>query len=577
MNSFLHTPYKLTTTHHECISLKGVARSSHAHSSGHHGTNDEKDFRRAPFFVVAVSSSDRPTSVAIVVKIMPESADECLPQAVTDFIFDLFDSVSTSQLAEEQAAFYQVTLPELSQKYFQTTPWPSPASIASECNGEPLFLAIYREFTHRHWHNVSRPSLHDRMVGWDVYKELFDEILESSDPSFFILPVWVFEILHEFVYQFQGFCQLRTSNFNSAKKLGLLDSNGKMTSVEVSSKHSAVYENLQTFQSNKDAWDTEAVFSYMKRLINLGIKSESASPVSTYFAIFGSVALSRLECLLGDYTASLQALDVINTIGDRIVPKDDKPTASQVLSSVVAAKVSLAYHAGISYLQLRRYTDAGVLLADCAGSLQRGFKSGSLRQQSGSDQFNKLYDRILSLLAILQQICPGFATTEESVIRAARDKHGNKIEAASSYDEWFQAPKFIVADPSAGLIHSQQISIFTEEMNQCNAGKTLRSYMKLYTSMTVDKLAHFHDLGVDDFVPLLLAYKLRMQQVERTSGSYLNGELKSAMDIHYYVDGENTVRVDKPASERRFETYFAAQIAQCAEIQKSAAAIDPII
>lgn len=508
---------------------------------------------------------------------MPESTDECLPQAVTDFIFDLYDSVSTSQLAEEQMVFYRVTWPELSQKYFQTTPWPSPASIASECNGEPLFLAVYRELTHRHWHNVSRPSLHDRMVGWDVYKELFDEILESSDPSFYILPVWVFEILHEFVYQFQGFCQLRTSNYNTAKKLGLLDSNGKMTSVEVSSKHNTVYENLRTFQSNKDTWDTEAVFTYMKRLIALGTKSESVSPVCTYFAIFGSVALSRLECLLGDYTSCLQALDVTNAIADRIIPKDEKPTAAQVLSSVVAAKVSLAYHAGISYLQLRRYTDAGVLLAGCAGSLQRGFKSGSLRQQAGSDQFNKLYDRILSLMAILQQICPGFVTTEELVMRAAADKHGNKIEAATDYDEWFQAPKFIVVDPSAGLLHNQQTLVFAEEMNQCAAGKTLRSYMKLYTSLTVEKLAHFHDLGVDDFIPLLLAYKLRMQQVERTTGSYLQGELKSAMDIHYYVDGENTVHVDKPSSQRRFETYFAAQISQCAEIQKQAAAIDPII
>jgi translation initiation factor 3 subunit L len=443
--------------------------------------------------------------------------------------------------------------------------------------------------------------LHDRMVGWDVYKELFDEILESSDSSFYILPVWVFEILHEFVYQFQGYCQLRTSNFNSAQKLCLVDVDGKMTSVEVSSKHSNVYENLQMFLSNKDAWDTEAVFSYLKRLIALGTKSETVSPVSTFFTLFGSVALSRLECLLGDYTSCLQALDVANAISDRIIVKDttsnnnnDNITAGQVLASVAAAKISLAYHAGIAYLQLRRYADAGALLADCAGSLQRGFKSGSLRQQAGSDQFNKLYDRILSLLAILQQICPGFATTEDLVMRACRDKHGSKIEATSNYEEWFQAPKFIVADPVAGNLHQLQTTLFVDEMSQCAAGKTLRSYMKLYTSMSVEKLAHFHDLHVDDFIPLLLAYKLRMQQTERlastvdgtgTGSSYLDGVQKSAMDIHYYLDGDNTttsttttiVRVDKPAVQRRFETYFAAQIAQCADIRKQAAAIDPII
>jgi hypothetical protein len=47
------------------------------------------------------------------------------------------------------------------------------------------------------------------------------------------LPVGVFEILHDFVYQwFQGFCQLRTSsNFNAAQKTGLVDVDGKLTSV----------------------------------------------------------------------------------------------------------------------------------------------------------------------------------------------------------------------------------------------------------------------------------------------------------------------------------------------------------
>jgi translation initiation factor 3 subunit L len=127
--------------------------------------------------------------------------------------------------------------------------------------------------------------------------------------------------------------------------------------------------------------------------------------------------------------------------------------------------------------------------------LQRGFKSGTLRQQAGSDQFNKLYGRILRLLAILQQICPCFATTEELIIRACLDKHGIKIEATAKYEEWFQAPKFIVADPAAaGNIHNQQTAFFVKEMGQCAVGKTLRSYVKLYTSMSVEQLAHFHDL-----------------------------------------------------------------------------------
>mmetsp|Transcript_12567 Transcript_12567/g.26603 ORF Transcript_12567/g.26603 Transcript_12567/m.26603 type:complete len:134 (-) Transcript_12567:11-412(-) len=128
---------------------------------------------------------------------------DIVPQALTDFVFDLYDSVTLSQLSEEQSRLYNNVFRDLSSKYFASTPWPSPSAIAADCNGDPLFLAFYRELTHRHWHAVSRPSLRERMEGWDVYRELFDELLEgaeedstSSQPKLFILPGWAFEILH---------------------------------------------------------------------------------------------------------------------------------------------------------------------------------------------------------------------------------------------------------------------------------------------------------------------------------------------------------------------------------------------
>jgi hypothetical protein len=40
-------------------------------------------------------------------------ADTCVPTQVTDFIFDLSDSVTLSQIAEEQIKLYNVTFREL--------------------------------------------------------------------------------------------------------------------------------------------------------------------------------------------------------------------------------------------------------------------------------------------------------------------------------------------------------------------------------------------------------------------------------------------------------------------------------
>lgn len=515
---------------------------------------------------------------------MPENPDACVPQAVTDFLFDLYDSVTLSQRPDEQTTLYTVDLPDLSQKYFATSPWPSPTSIACECNGDPFFLAVYRELTHRHWHSISRPTVTDRMEGWDVYRELFDEILDAT-PNFFLVGTWVFEILFEFVYQFQGYCQIKTAVYSTAQKHGLLDAEGNFITDHtgaVPSKHSTLADNWQLLQSNTDAWDIEAVYSYLHRFIERGrlpknnndkSQQQPAQPVDIYFSLFASIALSRLECLLGDYTASLKALDVVTTVCE---------VEPVVLQSVVAAKVSLAYHAGISYLQLRRYRDATAILLECASSLQQGFKTGTVRH----DQFHKQYERMLALLAVLYQICPGVVGDsrsssngggggDEAVWRAVREKHGSKIEtASSSLEEWFQSPKFIAADPAVGAIHRQQVDMFNREMKPVAASRNLRSYLKLYTSLPVQKLANFHDVAVPDFLPTLLYYKARMFQKERGEGdSYSAGKYQSALDIQYYVE-QDTVFVDEAEMQRRFETYFVGQIAQTCEIRQDVLAID---
>jgi hypothetical protein len=147
-----------------------------------------------------------------------------LPSSVTDFVFDLFETVTASHIAEEQYKLYYTEFPELTKKYFASSDntWPEPMSIAAECNGHPLSLALYREMTYRHWHSIiSRPNIRDRIEGWSVYRELFEEILESAeDSTFYLVPGWTWDIFNEFVYQFQGFCQFRTAAYTAARKQG---------------------------------------------------------------------------------------------------------------------------------------------------------------------------------------------------------------------------------------------------------------------------------------------------------------------------------------------------------------------
>lgn len=202
-------------------------------------------------------------------------------------------------------------------------------------------------------------------------------------------------------------------------------------------------------------------------------------------------------------------------------------------------------------------------------------QTGQLRKLPGSDQFNKNYDRMVSLLAILTHVCPPAGLLEESLLRTIREKHGTQLSKIDSGEDGYEdlflyaCPKFI--SPSLEVdAYKMQIRLFGKEMATQHSSRKLRSYMKLYTSIAVSKLAAFNDMDAEEFLPLLLSYKHKMRQLEE-DGSY-----KSAMDIHYHLNGD-TVHVDEAEKQRRFENYFMAQITQNADMMKEIEGISTVV
>mmetsp|Transcript_3968 Transcript_3968/g.7799 ORF Transcript_3968/g.7799 Transcript_3968/m.7799 type:complete len:653 (+) Transcript_3968:140-2098(+) len=648
---------------------------------------------------------------------VPPPDDALLPGPLKDFIFDLHDTSRRSHLPTEQTTLYHTTFPTLTSKYFATTPWPSPRSVSTECGGDKLFLALYTELTARHLHTVSRPSVRDRIAGWVVYRNLFDMLLEhvesvaagvaagstaqdnDDDAGLYLLPEWSFDVLHEFVYQFQGFCQFRTATFAAAARTSYSSSEsdgadgggggGGGGSKKTPSPH--VMESLRVLSDHRDAWAVESVLDYLHRFVRAGCgappsasaTTNSASPASAatrlseviaraglayrHLGLFASVALSRLECLLGDYTASLKALGpVFDVTAPLIVPPippggGDDPTGGSgggvgvgggvggsgaltpldFVNSVTPARISLSYHASISYLMLRRYRDATSTLGTIATFMQRGFKTGQLRRDPHSDQYGRQYDRILALLAILGHVCPTSDIVEEGVMRVVRDRHNGQLNKIDSGEEGYEdlflfaCPKFISANvpdysrilapsveggaatttttnatnaiPTGQDAYRLQVRQFTTEMEIQSTLRKLRSYMKLYTSIDVAKLAAFNDVREEELVQILLTCKHKTRQVQRCDGVSLsttttgggggggtsvvdaNGDANgddegplggklgsSALDVHFYVNSD-MVHVDEAERQRRFENYFLGQIEQNSEIWRDAEKVDTVV
>ena len=219
---------------------------------------------------------------------------------------------------------------------------------------------------------MNRPNVRDRIEGWNVYRELLDEILdedniESSHPPFFILPDWAFDILHEFVYQFQGFCQFKAAVHATALKHKIpLEGD-----VPPNTPHHVV-DNLTALSQNKDAWSSDQVMGYLAKLIRVG--KSSKVPGYQYLGIFASIALSRLECLLGDYRGCLQAVHGVMSGEIAVSHEGEVTTSVEIVNKVFPARLSYAYHAGVAYLMLRRYKDATRTLGDICFFVQSGMK-----------------------------------------------------------------------------------------------------------------------------------------------------------------------------------------------------------
>ena len=57
------------------------------------------------------------------------------------------------------------------------------------------------------------------------------------------------------------------------------------------------------------------------------------------------------------------------------------------------------------------------------------------------------------------------------------------------------------------------MKVFMEEVQQQKVLPTIRSYLKLYTTMPLDKMAGFMELQPEDFRDNLLAFKHKMKNV----------------------------------------------------------------
>lgn len=203
-------------------------------------------------------------------------------------------------------SLYENAFPKISETYFEKSSWPDENEIKHIVENDTVFLILYKELYYRHIYAKMQggPTLEQRLRSFYNYCDLFNYILLTETPVQLELPdLWLWELIDEFVYQFQSFAQYRANISNkTVEEIETLNAHGKIWNVlcVLNVLHSLVDKSkiksqLEVFSNGGDPDSVAGIFGQHSLYKMLG-----------YFALVG---LLRLHSLLGDYYQAIKVLD----------------------------------------------------------------------------------------------------------------------------------------------------------------------------------------------------------------------------------------------------------------------------
>ncbi|TKA54941.1 hypothetical protein B0A53_02414 [Rhodotorula sp. CCFEE 5036] len=518
---------------------------------------DEGDFEGADLAIPAVAYDDAGNEqIAQQQRIAEAAASQAhaleqlasVPEPVKRYLISLWSLLNQQNpnLAEIHSA-YEQGWNRLSDKFFPKQEWPDAEVIAPLVN-------------------------HD-----EAYCNLFNLILNSSGPVPLTLPIdWIYNIIDEFVYQYTSFALWRnkTQGKTEEEKAILAESGQVWSCYSVLNvlysliQKSKILDQLAAAQKGED--------------VEAAAGEYGSIPLYHHLGYFSVLALVRVHVLLGDYTLALSMLDHIEL---------DKKA---LLTRVTAAHVSTYYYVGFAYLMLGRYPDA---IRSFSHILFFVLRLKHFQRGSQFDQINKTADRMYALLAIAQALCP--TKVDEGIATAMKDKFGDQYgkmvrggpDALASFQELFThgAPRFISPNPPPYESESDetlaafaaqpdpsqhQLAIFLAAVEPQLSTSTLRSFLRLYTTLGTDKLAKFLDLDDEETVlEMLMTAKAAARKVTWTSGGLLEGEETPVSDINFGISeaspapfSHGHLTVAQSTTSRRYGDFFSRHALKFADV-----------
>jgi len=492
-----------------------------------------------------------------------------LPEPVKKFLVYFQEMIKEGNVYEVNN-LYETAFPKLTDQFFKASPWPEAEDVSPYVNDDPIFLNLYRELYFRHIYARVQggPTIEQRFESYYNYCKLFNYILSADTPVNLELPnQWLWEIIDEFIYQFQAFSQFRSK---LAKK---------------------TEQEIQTLKANPKVWNVHSVLNVLHSLVDksninkqLEVYNNQGNPdqvagdfgrhsLYKMLGYFSLVGLLRLHALLGDFYQSIKVLENIEL------------NKKSLYSRVPGCQITTYYYVGFAYMMMRRYADAIRTFSNILLYVQRT-KTMFAAKSYQNDQINKQTDQMYVLLSLCLTLHP--QRIDESLHTTLREKNYsekmNKMQRGELPEFeacfTFSCPKFLSPVPPAydmtdlegDALHKEplrlQLKVFMDEVQQQLMLPTIRSYLKLYTTMPLDKMAGFMEMPAEEFRNHLLAFKHKMKNVVWTKGtSGLEGEFQSGSEVDFYID-KNMIHIADTKVARRYGDFFIRQIHKFDELNR---------
>lgn len=498
-----------------------------------------------------------------------QKKEEQIPDQVDHFLGVLLTALKTRNV-QEIHRLYEDTFNKLTDKYYKSTRWPSVEAVEKTVSSEPLFIILYKELYYRHIYARLNPvPFEDRMGSWDNYCRLLDLIIldlkDAEDEFSIALPAqWLWDILDEFIYHYQTYSTYRNKTAKMAKEKDLK-------------------KDLNQLRENPTVFDTTKVLTYLHQLVRHSLIEEWLErPENPHgrngaftdesvrlIGYFSLMQLLRMHCLLGDYRLAMETIECVDF-------KAEVP----LFYSIPACHVTIYYYMGFAYLMMRRYKDAIRTYSDILVFLSK--TSGVNTQSYQYDHMVKKQDQMYVLLLICIALCP--QPLDESLEKHIRDKHADKQLRLHRGEEGcfedlfaYACPKFVSAALpdldrldgfNAGEAHIRQAKLFLQEVKQQQALPTIGSYMKLYTSLKISKLAQLCEMDEEGLRDQLMCVTYKTRQLVHIKDSPpLEGELQPCGEVEFYLDGD-MVHINAQKPLRPHNEVFLDQIVKFQDILK---------